>query len=307
MAAVISSEAVRELRERSGAGMMDCKRALEETSGDIEAAMDHLRAKGLAKAAKKADRAAAEGVVAVATSGTQGVLIELNSETDFVARNERFQVAATALSQTALTVQGDLTALQQASIDGTTVTEYVTALAATVGENVRLRRATGLAVSQGLVASYMHNQIATGLGKIGVLLALETKLDAATVAEFGKQVAMHIAASSPLAMTPEEIDNSVIEREKAVLTEKAAASGKPAEIIQKIVESGLKSYFKDVCLPNQPFVLDPSKTVAEAVQAKAKELGGDIAIKGFVCFRLGEGVEKVQTDFAAEVAAAVNG
>ena len=304
MSAVISAAAVRDLREKSGAGMLDCKKALEETGGDLEAAMDKLRAKGLAKAAKKSDRAAAEGAVAVAVSadGLHGALIELNSETDFVARNDKFQEAAGKLAVVALQVNGDLEQLLNLTLEGVPVREYVTALAAVVGENVQLRRAAGLSVSSGSIGAYVHNQIAPGIGKIAVLTALKTS--AAGTGDFAKQIAMHAAASAPIAMSAEQIDPAVVARESAVLAEKAAASGKPAAIIEKIVESGLKSYYKDVCLPQQAFVLEPGKTVAEAVAAKGKELGAEMVLEGFVAFRLGEGVEKVQTDFAAEVAAA---
>jgi elongation factor Ts len=294
--AEITAGMVKELREKTGAGMMDCKGALAETKGDIEAAVDWLRKKGLAKAAKKSGRTAAEGLVGVALGNSDAVVVEVNSETDFVARNEHFQQMVRQVSQIALKTAADVEALKNAAYpDGGTVADKISNLVATIGENMSLRRVTK--VSGASVASYVHNQAADGLGKIGVIVALKAgvKGDAAAL---GKQVAMHIAASNPVALDAASVDPAVIERERAVLADKARASGKPDNVIEKIVESGLKTFFKEVCLVDQPFIHDPSKTVGQAV-------GGAELIAGFARFALGEGIEKETSDFAAEVAAAM--
>jgi elongation factor Ts len=306
--AVITAGMVRELREKTGAGMMDCKNALGEVAGDIEAAVDWLRKKGLAKAAKKAGRVAAEGLVGLAVEGRRGVVVEVNSETDFVARNEQFQALVRGIADVALKTGADVEALKLAQWPaGGTIEEAIANAVATIGENMTLRRAAELGVSNGLVATYLHNQVAERLCKIGVLVALESAAAAEALAGIGRQVAMHVAAANPLALDAASLDQAVVARERAVLAEKAAASGKPANVIEKIVESGLKTYYKEVCLVDQPFVHDPAKTVAQAVNEAAKAAGAPIVLKGFVRFALGEGIEKETSDFAAEVAAAVGG
>lgn len=307
--AEITAAMVKELREKTGAGMMDCKGALNETSGDIEAAVDWLRKKGLAKAAKKAGRVAAEGLVGIAVAGTKGVVVEVNSETDFVARNEQFQALVRAIAGVALTTGGqDVEALKRAPLPtGGTIEEGIANAVATIGENMTLRRSAGITVSAGLVASYIHNLVADGVGKIGVLVGVQSTGKADVLAAIGKQVAMHVAAANPQALDASTIDPALLERERAVLAEKARESGKPDHVIEKIVESGIKTYYKEVCLLDQAFVYDGSKTVAQAVKEAEKEAGAPIAITAFVRFALGEGVEKETTDFAAEVAAAVNG
>ncbi|MGE0230893.1 MAG: translation elongation factor Ts [Flavobacteriaceae bacterium] len=302
----ISAAMVKELRDKTGAGMMDCKSALNETSGDMEAAVDWLRAKGLAKAAKKAGRVAAEGLIAVAGEGTSAVVVELNSETDFVARNEQFQETARKIADTALAGRGDYDALLKAKFPGTgdTVEDHVKELVGTIGENLNVRRAAGLSVGQGAVASYVHNQVAPGLGKIGVLVAVESSGDAAKVAEFGRQVAMHVAATAPLATTADEVDADVVERERAVLVEQARESGKPEEIIGKMVEGRIRKFYEEVVLLSQAFVINPDLTVGGAAKELEKQIGAPVAVKGFVRFALGEGIEKEESDFAAEVQAA---
>ncbi|HYD30603.1 MAG TPA: translation elongation factor Ts [Azospirillaceae bacterium] len=304
--AEITASLVKELRDKTGAGMMDCKKALSETSGDMEAAVDWLRKKGLAAAAKKSGRVAAEGLVAVATKGGIGAVIELNAETDFVARNADFQSAASTLAELALAGNGDVEALKQTVYPGTsgTVSDKLTNLIATVGENMNLRRAARLEVSAGVVASYMHSSLAPGLGKIGVLVALESTGDAGKLADLGKQIAMHIAAARPDAVDITDVDPANLEREKAILTEQAATSGKPAEIIAKMVEGRVRKYYEEVVLLEQTYVIDGETKVRKIVEAAAKEVGAPIKLTGFVRMALGEGVEKEQSDFAAEVAAA---
>lgn len=304
----ITASMVKELREKTDAGMMDCKAALNETGGDMEAAIDLLRKKGLAKAAKKAGRVAAEGLVGIASAGPKAVVVELNSETDFVARNDAFQALVRNTAGMALTAGADVEAIKAASYPGGgTVQEAIANLVATIGENMSLRRAALLEVSAGLVSSYLHNAVGDGLGKIGVLVALESTGNAETLATIGKQVAMHVAAANPAALDSASVDPAVIARERNVLTEKAKATGKPDHVIEKIVESGLKTFFKEVCLVDQPFIHDPGKTVLQAVNEAAKAAGAPIVLKGFVRYALGEGIEKETTDFAAEVAAAVGG
>ena len=303
----ITAAMVKDLREKTGAGMMDCKSALNEVAGDIEAAVDWLRKKGLSKAAKKSGRIAAEGLVSLAVSGTKGVAVEVNSETDFVARNEDFQKLA---RNTAKVVLGgtttDVEAIKTSAYpDGGNVADAIASAIATIGENMTLRRAAEVSVAHGVIGSYVHNAIADGLGKIGVLVALESTGDAAALADVARKIAMHVAAASPIALDSTTVDPAVLEREKNVLREKNA--GKPANVLEKIVESGLKSYFKEVCLVDQPFIHDPSKTVAQVVTEAGKTAGAAVALKGFVRYALGEGIEKQESDFAAEVAAAAGG
>jgi len=305
----ISAAQVKELREKTGAGMMDCKKALTENGGDMEAAIDWLRTKGLAKAAKKAGRVAAEGLVGVAASGTAAAVVEINSETDFVARNDGFQKLVGDIAETALSVGGDRDATAAATYPGTgnTVDDQLREAIATIGENMTLRRAAGLSVNSGVIASYIHNAIAPNLGKIGVLVALESTGDEAALTGLGKQIAMHIAASNPLALTPDEVGADIADRERAVYAEQARESGKPEAIIEKMVEGRMRKFYEESTLLMQPFVVDPDKTVAKAVEETAKEIGAPIAVTGFVRFAVGEGVEKAEDDFAAEVQAMAGG
>jgi len=303
----ITASMVKELRDKTGAGMMDCKAALTESGGDMEVAIDWLRKKGLSKAAKKSDRVAAEGLVAVTASGTEGSVVEVNSETDFVARNEQFQDLVRNIVTLAGAAEGDVAKLLAAQYPGKSISveDYVKELIATIGENMTVRRAATLKVNEGIVADYVHNKVADGLGKIGVLVALESSGDKAKLADFGRQLAMHIAAASPMALVPEELDTSVIDRERAIYTEQAAATGKPAEIVEKMVEGRLrKEFFQQVVLMQQVYVLDGKSSVEQAVEAAAKEVGAPIKVTGFVRYALGEGIEKKEDDFAAEVAAA---
>jgi elongation factor Ts len=289
--------------------MMDCKKALAETAGDLEAAVDWLRAKGLSKAAKKADRAAAEGLVGVAVVGPNGALAELNSETDFVARNEQFQKSAAAYAQIALKVDGDLEKLlaSPAPGGGGTVKDEITALIATIGENINLRRADALSVSQGVVASYVHNPAAPNLGRVGVLVALESAGKPEILADIGRKIAMHVAATSPLAVSVDEIPADAIAREKAILTEQAKESGKPANVIEKMIEGRLRKFYEEVVLTKQAFVMNPDVTVEQALKEAEKAAGAPIKLTAFRHFRLGEGVAKKVDDFAAEVAATAAG
>lgn len=303
--AAITASMVSELRQSTGAGMMDCKAALTETGGDMEAAVDWLRKKGLAKAAKKAGRVAAEGLVGLATTGRKGVVVEVNSETDFVARNDQFQKLVRDIAGVALNGAAEIEALKAAAYPGGGTVEAAVANAvATVGENMTFRRVAALEVGSGVVASYLHNSVGDGLGKIGVLVALESTGNAEALNAIGRQVAMHIAATNPQGLDASSIPADVIAREKTVLADKARASGKPENVIEKIVESGLKTFFKEVALVDQPFVHDGAKSVAQAVKEAEKAAGAPIALKGYVRFALGEGIEKEATDFAAEVAAA---
>ena len=290
--ATISATMVRDLREKTGAGMMDCKAALEATAGDEEAAVDWLRKKGIAKAAKKADRIAADGLIGVVRDGTKGVLVEVNSETDFVARNDLFQGLVKMIGQVALKVGADLEAIKAAKAGSITVTEAIADTVAKVGENMTLRRATGLSVGNGVVASYVHNSVADGLGKIGVLVALELQGKADELAELGRKVAMHVAAASPLAVDPAGLDPAVVAREQDVLADKFRAQGKPEAMIGKIVESGLKTFYKEVCLLDQSYIHDPAKSVAQAVKDSEGKAGAPIKVVGFARFALGEGIEK---------------
>ncbi|GJE70402.1 translation elongation factor Ts [Methylorubrum podarium] len=299
----ITAALVKELREKTGAGMMDCKGALNETDGDLEAAVDWLRKKGLAKAAKKAGRVAAEGLVAAESAGRHAAIVEVNSETDFVARNDSFQAFAREAAKLALNTDGTLEGLQAATFPGSseTVQEKLSNLIATIGENMTLRRVAKLEVGKGVIASYVHGQISEGLGKIGVLVALESEGDVEFLSTLGRQIAMHIAATSPVALDASGVDPAVVERESNILREKNA--GKPDHVMAKIVESGLKSYYKEVTLLEQPFVHDGSKTITQVLKEAAGKAGGEVTIKGFIRYALGEGIEKDEgPDFAAEVA-----
>ena len=302
--AEITAAVVKELRDRTGAGMMDCKKALAETNGDMEAAIDWLRTKGLAAAAKKAGRQAAEGLVGVAVSGRKGAAVEVNSETDFVAKNEQFQDFVRAVTTLALTTGDNVDALGVAAMPGGgTVNETLTANIATIGEQQALRRARIIEVGEGTIVSYVHNAAAPGLGKIGVLVALESAAPAATLEPLGKQLAMHIAAASPQALHAEGLDADTVERERAIATEKAAESGKPANIVEKMVEGAIAKFKKEAALLSQLFVMDNKTPVQDVVAAAAKEAGTPIVLKDYVRFQLGEGIEKKESDFAAEVAA----
>jgi elongation factor Ts len=303
--AEITAATVKELRERTGAGMMDCKKALAETNGDMEAAIDWLRAKGLSAAAKKAGRTAAEGLVGVAVEGNRAALIEVNSETDFVAKNELFQEFVRNAAQIALQKGTDIDAIAAADYPaGGTVAEALTNNIAKIGENQSLRRAAISEVSEGVVVPYVHNQVAPGLGKIGVLVALESAAPAETLNALGKQIAMHVAAANPLALNADELDPALVERERGVAMEKAKESGKPQNIVEKMVEGGLAKFRKDNALLSQLFVMDNKTPVAEVIAHAAKEAGTGIVLKSFTRFQLGEGIERKQEDFAAEVAAA---
>jgi elongation factor Ts len=291
--ATITAALVKDLREKTGAGMMDCKNALGETAGDIEAAIDWLRKKGLAKAAKKSGRIAADGLVGVAVEANFGVVVEVNSETDFVARNDDFQALVRGVLAVAIDkgASVDAEAIKAAHYPGGgTVADAIANAVATIGENMTLRRAQGLHVAQGAIGHYVHGQIADGLGRIGVIVALESTGARDALVALGRQVAMHVAAASPMALNAEAIDPAVVAREKSVLADKNA--GKPPHVLEKIVESGLKTYYKEVCLVDQPFVHDPAKSVAQAVKEAEKTVGAPIAIKGFVRYALGEGIEK---------------
>ena len=301
--AEITASMVKELRETTGAGMMDCKAALKEADGNMEQAIDWLRTKGLAKAAKKAGRVAAEGLVGIKTNGTTGVVVEVNSETDFVARNDQFQELVTKISETALEKGVDDLANQNFPGKDMSIEDYVKELVGTIGENMNYRRGAQLSVENGAVAGYIHNATVPGLGKIGVLVALETTGDAAKAEALGKQIAMHIAAINPLSATVEDLDPAVIEREKAVLTEQARESGKPDNIIEKMIEGRIRKFYEEVVLLKQVFVVDGENTVEKAIKNAEGDVGAPIEFKGFVRFELGEGIEVEESDFAAEVAA----
>ena len=304
----ITAALVKELRETSGAGMMDCKKALTETDGNMESAVDWLRKKGLAAAAKKSGRVAAEGLVALASDGAKGVVIELNSETDFVARNPEFQSFVSNIARAALSQDGDFDKTAASAMDGgKSVQDSVTEMVGTIGENLSLRRSVGLSVGAGVVASYVHGAIAPNMGKIGVLVALESTGDAGKLTEFGKQLAMHVAAANPQWVSQDEVDTSAVDREREVLAEQARASGKPEEIVQKMVEGRLRKYYEEVCLLDQIFVIDGESKVSKAVEALASDAGAPVKVAGFARFQLGEGIEKAESDFAAEVAATAGG
>ena len=303
--AEITALLVKDLREKSGAGMMDCKRALVENEGDIDASIDWLRTKGLSAAAKKAGRVAAEGLVGVVANGTRGAVIEVNAETDFVGRNEIFQKFVAATARIALDTAGDMTKIAAAPFPGSgrDVQGELTNMIATIGENMSLRRAASLSVSDGAVVAYMHNAVAPDLGKIGVLVALESTGDKAKLAALAKQLAMHVAAANPQSLSVADLDKAVIERERAVLAEKAGQSGKAADIIGKMVEGGLRKFHQEVVLLEQLFVIDGKSRVSKVVDEAAKQVGAPVRLAGFLRFQLGEGIEKKSEDFAAEVAA----
>ena len=302
----ISASMVKDLREKTGAGMMDCKTALAETNGDMEAAIDWLRAKGIAKADKKSGRTAAEGLVGVAAGDNKAVVVEVNSETDFVARNDAFQTLVRNVASVALTTDGTTDAVSAATYPAAekSVADTIKDAIGTIGENMNLRRSAQLTVSNGVVATYIHNQVAEGLGKMGVLVAIESEGDKSVLAAFGRQVAMHVAATSPLALSETEIDSATVEREKAVFSEQARQSGKPDSIIEKMVEGRMRKFYEEVVLTKQAFVINPDLTVEKALEAAAKDAGAPAKITCFVRFALGEGIEREQSDFAAEVAAA---
>jgi elongation factor Ts len=300
----ISAQMVKELRESTGAGMMDCKAALTETSGDMTAAQDWLRKKGLSKAAKKAGRVAAEGLIGLKVAGTKGVVVEVNSETDFVARNDLFQGLVAMIAGVALDVGTDVERIKAAKVGAITVADAITDTIAKVGENMTLRRAASLAVSKGAIGMYVHNSVTDGLGKIGVLVGLESTGQADELVALGRQLAMHVASANPQALEPAGLDPEVVNREKGVLADKFRQQGKPEAMIEKIVESGLKTFYKEVCMLEQPFIFDDKKTVAQALKEAEGKVGGPIKITGFVRYALGEGIEKQESDFAAEVAAA---
>jgi len=300
----VTAAQVKELREKSGAGMMDCKKALGETNGDMDAAIDWLRTKGLAAAAKKSGRVAAEGLVAVHVDGANGAMIELNSETDFVSRNDDFQAFAAKLAELALAAD-DLDALNAMDYPGTgrNVAEELTNKIATIGENMTLRRMTKVSVSEGVIVPYMHNAVADGLGRIGVLVGLKSAASSDALTALGKQLAMHIAATSPASLSVEDLDADLVARERDVLIEQAKASGKPQEIAEKMVEGRMRKYYQEVVLLEQTFVIDGESKVGDVVTKAGKDAGSDITMTAFAQFNLGEGIEKEEADFAAEVAA----
>jgi len=300
----ITAQMVKDLREMTGAGMMDCKAALGEASGDIEGAVDWLRKKGLSKAAKKADRVAAEGLIGVAVKGTKGVVVEVNSETDFVARNDLFQGLVKMIANVALDTGADLEKIKAAKAGSATIAESISETVAKIGENMTLRRAAELSVGKGAIGSYVHSAVIDGLGKMGVIVALESAGKADELAALGRLLAMHVAAANPQAVDASGLDPATVQREKDVLAEKFKAQGKPAAMIEKIVESGLKTYYKEVCLLDQPYIHDDKKSVAQALKEAEGKVGGPIKITGFVRYKLGEGIERGDNDFAAEVAAA---
>jgi len=301
--AEITAAMVKDLREKSGAGMMDCKKALAETGGNMDAAVDWLRTKGLAAAAKKSSRTAAEGLVGVEVQGTRGAAVEVNSETDFVAKNDRFQDFVRDVTRVALEIGDDIAAIKAARLGDKTVEETLTNNIATIGENQSLRRARRLEVSRGVVVPYVHNAQAPGLGKIGVLVALESEAGPEILEPLGKQIAMHIAAAFPLALNEEGLDADVLERERAIAAEKAAESGKPADIVAKMVDGAVKKFAKENALLSQLFVMDNKTPIAEVVAKAGKDAGTTITLKDYIRFQLGEGIEKEESDFAAEVAA----
>ena len=301
----ITAQMVKELRERTGAGMMDCKAALQETDGNIEQAVDLLRKKGLAKAAKKAGRIAAEALIGLAVEGTKGVLVEVNSETDFVARNDLFQGLVKMIANVALTVGTDVEKIKAAKVGTITIADAIADTIAKIGENMTLRRASSLSVGTGVIANYVHNSVEEGLGKIGVLVALESTGKADELKRFGRMVAMHVAASNPQAVDPSGLDADVVRREKEVLADKYKAQGKPANVVDKIVESGLKTFYKEVCLLDQAYIHEPDKSVSQAIKEAEGKVGGPIKVTGFVRYALGEGIDRPESDFGGEVAALV--
>ena len=302
--ATITAAMVKDLRESTGAGMMDCKAALTETGGDMQAAQDWLRKKGLSKAAKKAGRVAAEGLIGALTAGSKGVLVEVNSETDFVARNGQFQGLVKMIAQVAIGVGPDVEKIKAAKVGEVTIETAIADAIATIGENMTLRRAAALEVGKGVVSSYVHNAVIEGAGKMGVIVALESTGKSDELAQLGRQLAMHVAAANPLAIDPSGLDSELVKREKDVLADKYRQQGKPENVIEKIVDSGLKTYYKEVCLLEQAFIHDSGKSVSQALKEAEGKIGAPVKIAGFVRYALGEGIERQESDFAAEVAAA---
>jgi elongation factor Ts len=298
---VINAKAVADLREKTGAGMMDCKKALVETAGDLEAAVDFLRKKGLAATAKKAGRITAEGLVAVVTNGTTGAVLELNSETDFVAKNDKFQFLAASLAKNFIAYSGDFESFKTAN------TNQIAESIAVIGENMTLRRAEKLSVSKGAVISYVHNAIATGLGKIGVLVALESDASEDKLTQLGKQIAMHIAATRPESLNVSELDPALVAKERAFIVDQAKSSGKPDAVIEKMVEGRLVKFYEQVVLTEQLFVMDGKTRISQVIEDAGKQIGTSIKITGFIRYNIGEGIEKKEVDFAQEVAAAAAG
>jgi elongation factor Ts len=301
----ITAAMVKQLRDSTGVGMMDCKKALAETNGDMDAAVDWLRTRGLAKAAKKADRVAAEGLVGVATAGNKAAVVEVNSETDFVARNEQFQSIVSSVAKLALDADGDVVKLGEMPFPGSghSVSAELTEAIAKIGENMNLRRTALVEVSDGVVESYVHNAVKPGLGKMGILVALESTGDKAQLSALGKQLAMHIAATNPLAITPDELDQEVVARERSIILEQVKESGKPADIAEKMVEGRIRKYYEEVTLLAQTFVIDGETKVGDALKNAEKDVGAPVKLTKFVRYALGEGIEKAESDFAAEVAA----
>lgn len=302
--AEITAAVVKELREKTGAGMMDCKKALSESAGDIENAVDWLRKKGLASAAKKAGRVASQGLVAMKTSGTEGVLVEVNSETDFVARNEEFQSFVKAVAEAALKGNGTIEELEKAPLNGKDVAGNLTDLIAKIGENMNLRRVAKVSVSEGVVVGYMHGAIADGVGKIGTLVALESKGNKEVLEKLAKNIAMHVAAVAPVCKDVEGVPADMLIREKNIVAETAKTSGKPEAVIEKMVEGRMRKFYEEVVLNEQFFIMDDKKKIKDVIAEAEKEVGAPVALAGFIRFALGEGIEKKQEDFAAEVAAA---
>ena len=307
--AQVTAALVKQLREKSGAGMMDCKNALTETDGDLEAAVDWLRKKGLSAAAKKAGRVASQGLIGVAVEGTVGAIVEVNSETDFVGRNEGFQGFVATLANLSLGVGGDIEALKRMDYPGSGryVPDELTHMIATIGENISLRRVAEQRVSAGVIARYVHGPVAPDLGRIGVLVGLESTGDSAKLEALGRQLAMHIAAARPESVSVDDLDPALLERERAVLSEQARASGKPEEIVQKMVDGRIRKYHEEVVLLEQVWVIDGDSKVKDVLAAAAKDVGAPVTVAGFVCYVLGEGIEKDESDFASEVAATLAG
>jgi elongation factor Ts len=301
----ITAQMVKELRERTGAGMMDCKSALQETAGAMEQAVDLLRKRGLAKAAKKAGRIAAEGLIGVAVEDSKGVVVEVNSETDFVARNDLFQGLVKMIANVALSVGPDVEKIKAAKIGDITLAEGIADTIAKIGENMSLRRASSLSVANGILGSYVHNSVELGLGKIGVLVALQSTGKGEELKRFGRMLAMHVAASNPQAIEASGLDPDLVRREKEVLADKYRSQGKPPNVIDKIVESGLKTFYKEVCLLDQAYIHDPDKTVSQAIKDSEGKVGAPIRVTGFVRYALGEGIDRPDSDFGGEVAALV--
>jgi len=302
--AKISPQMIKELRERTSAGMLECKAALEESDGNIESAVDSLRKKGLSKAAKKAGRVAAEGLIGVFVEQKKGAMVEVNSETDFVARNDHFQGLVKMIAGAALSTGTDVEAIKAAKAGSMTIADAISSAIATIGENITLRRAAVLSVGQGVIGQYVHNQVSEGLGKIGVLVALESTGNAEELAAIGRQVAMHIASANPIAIDAAGVDPAVVKREKDILADKFRQQGKPEAMIEKITESGLKTFYKEQTLLEQPFIFDDKKSVGQALKEAEGKVGGPIKVTAFTRFALGEGIEKATSYFAAEVAAA---